>query len=220
MTVLPVVAPVVTTFMEGKLTFLPILRNYLPWLAVFFVSGFVAYLSLIQPVVKLEPIAIQFLDILGRKIMDFGKRLKIQPRLNILLVGRRLRWLGLRRYLYSAWGLRMENQPDVGACFAASKGVAGEVFRTGRPRVVNIEEASHEDWGFSKREARKFEGLTAIYCWPIYQVDHRGYQTGKIIGTVNFDSRQPGACNIMVQEKERIGKLLEEFSEFASKIFS
>ncbi len=83
-----------------------------------------------------------------------------------------------------------------------------------------MEQSHHEDWGFTEHEAKRFQHLTAIYSWPIYEVDDRGEQTGRIVGCVNLDALAQGACSIIEQNQARFDKLLLEFAEFASKIVS
>jgi hypothetical protein len=126
----------------------------------------------------------------------------------------------MRKRFRVVWGLGMASQPDVKATFHVSKGVAGEVLRAKRPRLVNMEEAHHEDWGFTKAEAREFQHLTAIYSWPIYEVDHQGDQTGRVIGCANLDAMTPGAFDAITHNQAQFDKLLEEFTEFASKVLS
>ncbi len=223
MTLLPATGPVVTSLGRVPLPNNPLVRvawPYLIYLPPLFLAGCVAYYSVITPMRKMEPVAKEFLDRLGEEIRRLGNRHGIDPRIKILLVFRKARWLFVRKYFQLVWGLGMENQPDVKASFHISKGVAGEVLRTKRPRLVDMEESRHEDWGFTEGEAKKFQRLTAIYSWPIYQVDDQGEQTGRVAGCVNLDALAPEACSTIKQNQPKFDKLLREFAEFASKIVS
>ncbi len=223
MTLLPATGPVVTSLSKMALPSHPLIQAswpYLVYLLPLFLAGCVAYYSVITPMRKMEPVAKEFLDRMGENILRLGERYRISPRVNILLVFRKSGWLFMRKYFHIVWGLGMENQPDVKASFRTSKGVAGEVLKTGRPRLVDMELSHHEDWGFTEHEAKRFQPLTAIYSWPIYEVDDQGEQTGRIVGCVNLDALAQGACSTIEKNQARFDKLLLEFAEFASKIVS
>src|SRR6266487_6870271 len=159
-TVLPLTGPLITSLSKLKAPSNPLIQPWWPYplyLPFLLISALVAYFGIIRPMRKSQPVTKNFLDILGGKILSLGRRQGIQPRINILLVYRKPAWLFLRRYFRIVWGLGMENQPDVKASFPVSKGVAGETLESGRPRLVNMEELPHENWGFTKEEARRFQ---------------------------------------------------------------
>src|SRR5213594_252361 len=218
MTVLPLTGPLITSLSKLKTPSNPLIQPWWPYpLYVLFalISASLAYLSIIQPVRKFEPVAKKFLDVLGDKILSFGREKGIQPRVNILLVYREPSWLFLRKYFHIVWGLGMENQPDVRVSFHVSKGVAGETLESGRPRLVDMEELPHENWGFTEHEAQRFQHLTAIYSWPIYEVDHNGEQTGRRIGCVNLDAMAAGSRVVIEKHLRRFDGMLREFAEIA-----
>ncbi|GEM_PF-5972352 len=168
----------------------------------------------------IEPLAQSFLDKLGDEIIALGNRDGIKPRLNILVVYREKRRLFWGVYLRVAWSREMEFQPDMHATFSTSKGVAGEVVKEKAPRLADIERYGHQTWGFSEREARLFPKLTAIYGWPIYQLDRHQRLSAKILGTVNLDAQEPGALARLVRHKAEYDALLKDFAKFASAILS
>ncbi len=88
MTFLPTAGPVVTSLSRVALTNHPFIQAWWPYLIyapVIFLAGCVAYYSVITPMHKMEPVAKEFLDRFGGKILTFGERQRINPRINILL---------------------------------------------------------------------------------------------------------------------------------------
>ena len=187
--------------------------------AVLLVSLGLSYLNVLKPVRDVESGVKALLEIVGGKIIAMGEQDGIEPRLNILLCRRPARWFFFRRYLWVAWSLKMRGHPDVAISFPISKGVAGEAFRTKRPKLVNLEETGVQVWGITPKEAGAFPELTAIYSVPIFEIDKQNEQTGRVIGTVNLDSRAQKAFRKIARNQE-YKRGLEEFSELASKLCS
>lgn len=192
---------------------------YIPTLIVS-VTFWVSYRNLIKPLRDFYPIAESFLDTQGGSLIAIGKKDRVKPRVNILLIYRP--WYWPKRRLRIVWGLEMKSQPDVGISFPIDKGVAGEVCRLKQPQFVDLAESDPSSWGFSEKEIGKFglRQLTSVYSYPIYEMGIGQKQTGKVIGCVNFDTRAAGAGAKVKEKLEKYEKTMELFSELAAKVYS
>lgn len=220
-TLLPVVAATWAIYLKVAGTDLWRWQTLIIPFGILALSGTTAYRSTIKPLRDFEPITKDFLDHLGKSIIDLGKRDGINPRLNILLIYRPW-YCPFKKQLRLVWGLKMNNQPDVNIRFPISKGIAGEVCRRKTQILVDLESANQTDWRFSEEEIKKynFRQIKAIYSFPVYEIDRKNSQTGKVIGTINLDARKLGSFTKMQVRQDRYTEYLELFSEFVSKICS
>lgn len=218
--VLPIASPVLSAFVLNRPEVFTKPYVYAIFSLLVFVSGAIAYVNVFKPLRDIEPLAQSFLDKLGEQLIALGKKDGIQPRLNILIVYRDWRSLFLEKYLQVVWSREMEYQPDLHASFPISKGVAGEVVRAKAPRLADIERFGHQGWGFDDKASSAFPKLTAIYSWPIYQLDRQQRPTAHILGTVNLDAQVSGAIRRIAANKVEYDALLRDFTRFASAIFS
>lgn len=157
------------------------------------------------------------LDFIGNRILEFGTTNGVVLRLNILLVYRPASCFYLRKKFKVRWNLRMANMKDVDIEFDIKKGVAGEALRTGEPTLVNMQEAQG-DWGFTEKELAKFPKHTMIWSYPIFKLDPKEEPTSKIIGTVNLDSTQVGAFQIVVKDADEYDRRMEELRDIVSRV--
>src|ERR1035437_2089466 len=61
-------------------------------LVILILSGTMSYRSSVKPLRDFEPIATEFLDHLGKSIIDQGKKDGLNPRLSIFLIYRPVYW--------------------------------------------------------------------------------------------------------------------------------
>lgn len=84
----------------------------------------------------------------------------------------------------------MNFDPDSDARFHCAKGVCGEALRTRKEKLADM--ALPNTWKFQPKEIANWPNFTAIYSWPVFQLNKQG-RAGKILGTLNLDSVSPNA---------------------------
>jgi hypothetical protein len=162
------------------------------------------------------------LETVSAWMIAYGKTKNIKIRLNILIVYRSF-W-SFRRYFriaWNSWNKTKDFYPDGAVTFHISKGVAGLAFALKTDRLVDMEEKENQGkrWKFTPKEEKKFPAHTMIWSWPIFELNKDGDMTGKILGTLNLDSLDPGAFDIVLKDPEFYNRMLE-FRELACKVAS
>jgi hypothetical protein len=190
-----------------------------------------SYYTNIKPLLDPNSNGELLLKTIGERIIRYGNEKGLKNkwekgeevpglRLNILMAERR--WLLGKPHFRVRWSLEMDHSPDGAARFPIKKGVAGEAFAQRKPRLVDMEDpATQGDWGFTKKELDKlrFPKFTMIWSYPIFELDKKGKQTGRLLGTANLDSSLPGAFRTAIDDPEFL-TLVDDFWNIASKICS
>ncbi len=73
-------------------------------------------------------------------------------------------------------------------------------------------------FGFTLKQAEQTAHVTAVWSWPIYELDGKGNQTGDVGGVLNLDATEIGAANTLMANYETYEKYLKRLSEVASTI--
>lgn len=189
-------------------------------LVVLALSSFSAYYIHIKPLRELSSATTVLLESVGQRIIELASAEGVQARLNYLAIFRPVKYIFFSRYFRVAWGIGMRYQPDNTMRFHVSKGVAGKAVRTRRSIFVNQELPENRNYGgFSDEELGTFPPLTAIWSFPVFELDRSGNATGTILGTINLDSETHGAWEVFMGNQE-YGRLLEEFRDLVSKVVS
>jgi len=185
--------------------------------SVALVSAVSAYFTQLKPAHDLEKPVNELLAILAEKPMKIARNLGVAPRMNImLLIGPR--FLFGKKRIKVVWGAGMDNFPDVQFVCNHDQGVAGMALANGVPVLYDLEANDPSSLKLPQSLVRATTHLTAIWSWPIYEVDKSGHQTGKLLGVVNLDTTKPGGAAALMSKTETFEKLLRKFCEVASKV--
>jgi hypothetical protein len=113
----------------------------------------------------------------------------------------------------------MENQPDSNISFPASCGVSGQCFDDGNLRLM--ESSGIDKYPLPKRIAKKVKGLKlqAVFCVAVYEPAKGKKQSGKRIGVLNLDSRDPRAYAVINGKRNEINKQMELLAGVAALIY-
>jgi hypothetical protein len=200
--------------------FPPTQHPYLPYIYVGMIaitSGGVAFFTHIKPAQDLEKPIIKFFGILAEAPLKLAKRHGIRPRLNLMLITRPWHLFGARR-VKVVWGVGMDNFPDVRFSCSLSQGVVGEALRSQKPVMLNCETADPVQFNFSQKQLAQTKHVTAIWSLPIYEVDGKGQQTGRVIGALSLDSVAPGGFEKIKQYSAALEQDLRQLCEIISMV--
>jgi hypothetical protein len=167
-----------------------------------------------------DPLVRMMLDMIGTKIVEFGKAHGVPLRVNVMLTYRPGRFLFLRRHFKLWWEFGIESSQDRLIEFDIKKGVAGEAYSWGNTLLVNLEmPENRRDWGFSEQDLVRFRRLTAVWCFIVYELDKTGDLTGRKLGVINLTSSVSGAFQQLANDSEYL-RLMEEFRDIVSRVVS
>jgi hypothetical protein len=121
-------------------------------------------------------------------------------RLRVMVLGRRWRWLGLRRYFTTGWSQGMEGRPDAGMIFPIGQGIIGRCFRTGLPVYYNRAQAAQTTCRLSRRLRLLTADLQAIIAFPIFEPRRGGRESGRLRGVLTLDSTAPHAGTVLTSQ--------------------
>ncbi|HJX82958.1 MAG TPA: hypothetical protein VJ723_01295 [Candidatus Angelobacter sp.] len=184
-----------------------------------------SYFTHIRPARDASTVGRLLLDHIGTRIVKYCDEKGIAVRLNVLVVYRPLRFLFLMRRFKVRWSLEMHHA-DGGADFGIRKGVAGRVFATGVNLAIDMENPNNQGvWKFTERDCRrlKFPSHTLIWSFPVCELNKENYITGRVLGTLNLDSLEPNAFNILVADqavRNEVELMMQELQDVVSKVAS
>lgn len=176
-----------------------------------------AYFVHLKPLKDLERPVLQLLTVLSEKPLKLGKKLQVRPRMNIMLV-RRAWYRPMQKRLVVGWGSEMNSHPDVRFSCRADQGVAGEALRRGVPVLMSCEGVSRDTFRFTQRQADQTAHVTAVWSWPIYELDGKSNQTGNVVGVLNLDTLAVGAATKLTTSYEAFDTMLKRLAEVVSTI--
>ncbi len=178
------------------------------------------YWTAVRPAKRIEELAPITLDgLVDRLIEELRVTTGVTARVNLMMIERTWRWLGLRKYFRMRWHKGMDNQPDVNLCFPVRFGVSGECVRDKQPVYAGNEEVGK--FTLPERKNKLTKQLTAILSFPVYEQARTGIQSGRIVGVLNLDSASPGAYNLLVRQDvlDQINKVMQTTAAIAGRFF-
>lgn len=102
------------------------------------------------------------------------------------------------------------------------QGVSGQAYRGRKIHLADLTVEDAAEYGLNPEQLRMTAPLKFVLSCPVYEVAGETLRPSKkVIGVVNFDSRQAGS-EALVRDKRHLAALTERimaFSEFASHLF-
>ena len=112
----------------------------------------------------------------------------------------------------------MDSFPDVQFSCKHDQGVAGMALRNMKPVLHDCESSDRSEFGFTQKQLAQTNHVTSVWSWPIYEVDGKGHQTGKVVGVVNLDTTKPRGFAMLQSKTVALEKALKKFCEVASTV--
>ena len=212
-----VLSKLTTTSVSGPQTFLRASLPYAYVAVICLVSVAAAYLTHLKPAKDLEKPLLRLLDLLAENPLRLGNKYNIGPRMNLMVVERPWYFVGRKR-IRVAWGANRNSFPDVRLKCFCDQGVSGQAFSKRVPVLADCSVADKGHFKFSQKQLEDTAHVKVVWSWPIYQIDSKGQQTGKIVGIVNLDGTKDGAFERITTNAGAFEKSMRRFTEVASTI--
>jgi hypothetical protein len=196
------------------------IRAYLGLGALIFVLvGIEEFFTSIRPAARLAAVAPAAMDGIAAPILKLLQDGGIVGRMSMFRTVRPARWLWLRRYFKVRWTSNMQNQVDSNISFPVKNGISGQCFADGNVRLVNA--VGLAKYPLPKRIANKVAGLNlqAVFCVAVYEPSKGQTQSGKRIGVLHLDSRDPKAYALMDAKQVEITEKMAKLAALAAVIY-
>lgn len=168
-------------------------------LVTFLCTAFLEYRTLLRPSKRLAAAMPSIMTALSKNLRDTLKS-ACPIRMNLMMLYRPVRWVGLRRFLCIAWSEGMDDDPDAGIELPAGCGVVGECLRTKRSVAADEKQLAALLETIPRRRREAVSDLTAVFCFPVFEPPMGGgVQSGRLVGVLTVDSRAPGGFAKLAQ---------------------
>jgi len=174
----------------------------------------------IRPAARLAAAAPAAMDGMSAPILKILQNKNIAGRMSLFRAVRRARWLWLRRYFKVLWTSNMEDQVDSNISFPVTCGVSGLCFGDGNPRLANAAGIAQQP-PLPRKIVERVKGLNlqAVFCVAVFEPPKGKPQSGKRIGVINLDSRDPKAYAEIEAKRDEINEQMKRLARLAALIY-